>query len=154
MTGFINRMLGLFIAFVLLVFVPMLISICLSDLKMQRGTLNEVANLIEKVTDTGVLTDAWLKDFYTGMSSHGAKTDIKITRQELVVNPLNPDATGNFETYSTYTPNEDIMKWNQGDIIQVEVHYLSESGIQRVVYSILKMFIPENDFKLAGMVRN
>src|SRR5690606_36551025 len=114
MTDIINKIIGVLLAFTLLVGAPLIITSMSKDLTMSRSVLNEMTNLINKVTDNGRLSSQDLSDFYLGISSHGMTMDATIRRYMKVVNP-----DGNGGTYTTYMISDDLSTWNSGDIIKV-----------------------------------
>lgn len=133
-------------------FVVFNIFICVQDITNTRTLMNEVDNFIDKVTDTGVCTDKMLSDFYLGCSSCGVPVDVKVKRYEKVVNPVSKDTESG--TQLTYTINSDLTVFNQGDIVQVSLKFIGPTGLQRIVWSVLRIFQPQTDFDFAGLVRN
>jgi hypothetical protein len=148
MTDLFNKILGVLLAFVLLVGAPMAIDTMSRELTMKRSILNEMTNFIDKVTDSGRLTDADLADFYLGISSYGIAMDATISRYAKVVNP-----DGHNGTYTSYVYQEDIRTWNTGDIIQVKVQAIDYTAAQRLQHRILRLTPAKFEQTLAGMVR-
>lgn len=148
MTDIINKVLGVLIAFVLLAGGPLVINAMGKDLTMNRSVLNEMTNLIDKVTDNGRLSEADLSEFYINISSHGMAMDATISRYMKVVQP---DGSGGFTT--TYMLVDDNTTWNRGDIIKVRVQAIDYSGAQRLQNRLLRLNPPKFDQTLAGMVR-
>jgi hypothetical protein len=148
MTDLFSKILGIVLAFILLAFAPLTINALTSDLTMKRASINEVTNFINKVTDTGKISDAELADFYLGCTSHGATADIKIKRYVMVVNP---DGAGG--TYTSYVISEDISNWNKGDVIQITFKAIDWTGAQRILFQLIKIAQSKFEFTLAGKVR-
>jgi hypothetical protein len=145
----INKVIGVIIAFVILGAGPLINYSETKDTERSRNVLNEMANFINKVSDTGKLTDLELADFYLGVSSHGATMDAKVQRYVKVVNP---DGSGG--TYTSYTPTDSITKWNKGDMIKVTVTAIEYSGGEKLLQNILGISPAKFDNTLAGMIRN
>ena len=148
MTDFINKVIGVLLAFALLVGGPLIINTMSKDLTMNRSVLNEMTNLINKVTDNARLTEHDLSDFNLGISLHGVTMDAKVQRYMKVINP-----DGNGGTYSSYVLNENMDTWNEGDIIKVTVKAVDFSGAQRIQYRLLHFTPNKFEQTLAGMVR-
>lgn len=148
MNDFFTKLIGLFLAFFLLVIAPLTNNALAQDLTTKRAVLNEMTNFIDKVTDTRQISDLTLADFYLGCSSHGAVVDVKLDRYIKVVNP---DGSGG--TYTTYVLSDQITSWNRGDIIKVRVEAIDYTGAQRLMWYFLKLATPKLEFELSGMVR-
>ena len=148
MTDIFNKILGVLLAFVILVGGPLIIKSMGKDLTMNRSILNEMTNFIDKVTDNGRLSEADLEDFYLGISSYGMTMDATVKRYMKVVNP-----DGKQGTYTSYVLNDDLSKWNQGDIIKVTVKAVDYTGGQRLQNRILHLAPSKFEQTLAGMVR-
>ena len=149
MSDILSKILGIILAFVLLAFAPLTINMLTNDLASKRESINEVTNFIDFVTDKRSITDSELKDFYTGCASHGIACDVKIKRYEKVINPNN-----NMEgTSVSYILNDNIKKWNKGDIIQVSFKAVDQFGSQKILWQLFRLSQPDFEFTLAGKVR-
>ncbi len=148
MTDIFNKILGVFLAFILLAGAPLIIRTMGKDLTMERSVLNEMTNLIDKVTDSGLLTKQDLTDFYLGVSSHGVAMDATIQRYMKIVSP---DGAGG--TYASYVLSDDNRSWAKGDIIKVTVKAIDYTGAQRIQNRLLHITPLRFDQTLAGMVR-
>lgn len=148
MSDIFSKILGIVLAFILLVFAPLTINMLSNDLTMKRASINEVTNFIDRVTDTGRITEIELKDFYLGCASHGVSADVKIKRYEKVINPDNAGGT-----YVSYILSSDIYNWNRGDVLQVTFKAVDWTGAQRILWQLLRLSQPKFEFTLAGKVR-
>lgn len=148
MADFINKTIGVLLAFVLLVGAPLILNTMSKDLTMKRGILNEMTNLINKVTDSGKMTEQDVADFYLAVSSYGVTMDATIQRYIKVVNP---DGAGGI--YTSYVLSDDLSTWNKGDIIKVTVRAVDYTGAQRIQYRFLRFTPNKFEETLAGMVR-
>ncbi|QGQ98786.1 hypothetical protein EHS13_29880 [Paenibacillus psychroresistens] len=148
MTDIFNKILGVLLAFTLLAGGPLVINTMGKDLTMNRSVLNEMTNLINKVSDDARLSPIDLSDFYLGVSSYGITMDATVRRY---VKTVNPDGSGG--TYTSYVLTDDVSKWNEGDIIKVTVKAIDYTAAQRIQYRLLHLSPPKFDQTLAGMVR-
>ena len=148
MSDLFSKILGIILAFILLAFAPMTIQALSNDLTMKRASINEVTNFINKVTDSGKITDAELSDFYLGCASNGVVADVKVKRYRRIVNP---DGAGG--TVTTYVLSNDSKNYDQGDVIEVSFKAVDYTGAQRILWQLLKLAQPKFEFTLAGKVR-
>ena len=149
MYGFINKIVGLFLCFMMIVL--MLSTVVVTNyLQATRSVIAEVTNFVDEVTDTGVLTPDQLSDLYVACASYGIQTDVKVMRYVKVVNPYpeNPSST-----VRTYVANEDIHTWKQGDLIRVQVNSIGQSGMASLLYHLYSLSVSNLDFTLAGRIR-
>lgn len=155
----VNKLLGLFITFMIMAVGPLVLTARSLDLSMKRATYNEVSNFMDKVADSGQLSDKQLEDFYLAMSSHGATMDVDILRRTKVINP---DGKGG--TVTSYIPNDVILtetetddptikRWTKGDIIEVRFKAVSYTGSQRAVSSLTGISEPKFEDRLSKMIR-
>ncbi|THF73913.1 hypothetical protein [Cohnella fermenti] len=150
MTDIFNKILGVLLAFTLLAGAPLVINTMGKDLTMNRSVLNEMTNLIDKVTDKGTLTEDDMTDFYLGISSYGVTMDATVQRYIKVVNP---DGAGG--TYTTYMLSDQAVgsRWNKGDVIKVTVKAVDYTSSQRIQYRLLHLTPAKFDQTLSGMIR-
>lgn len=148
MNDFFSKLIGLFLAFFLLVIAPITNNSLAQDLTTKRAILNEMTNFVDKVTDSGYVSDQMLSDFYLGCSSHGAIVDVTVRR---FIKVVNPDGSGG--TYTTYVLSDQVKNWNRGDIVKVKVEAIGYSGAQKLTWYFMKLMTPKLEFELAGMVR-
>lgn len=149
MTGFPSKVIGLVIVFFMMVVGPTLRSIQMDSISQRRQLYNEVTNMLDRITDTGDITNEALEDFYLGVAAQGVPVDVKIERYVKVVNP---DGQGG--TYYTYTISDNINDWNKGDICKIKVKQIAETNAQKISYNLSKMYTKPIDFTFAGRVRN
>lgn len=124
-----------------------------SDITNRTVMLNDTVNFINRICDTGVCTDDMLQDYNLSMSSFGVPVDVKITRYETIVNPNSTtDVTAG--THVSLTPNSNTDIYNQGDTVQVEVHFLGRTPIQKLLWKVMRVFSMNVDFALSGVVRH
>lgn len=147
MTDIFNKILGVLLAFVILAGGPLIMNTMTKELTMKREVLNEMSQLINKVTDNGRLSDLDKSNFYFAIASHGEPLDARIRRYIKVVNP---DGAGG--THVTYMLTDNISTWEPGDIIQVQVQAVDYTGAERIEYMLLHLSPPKFEETLSGMV--
>jgi hypothetical protein len=150
MGDILGKLLGLILAFVLLVIAPLSLSVLVEELADRRSIINEVSNIIDEIADTRTLSNSQLADFYTGVSSYGPLVEVTIYRYIRTINP-DPEVAGG--TYTSYVLTENTKTWNQGDLCKVRVRAVGYTGAQRYVMSVFGVMLPEFEFTLAGRVR-
>ena len=79
MGDIINKIIGVILAFIILVFGPICLVTMTQDLSMQRGVMNAMTQLIDKTTSTGVISDKQLEEFYLDVAGYGYAIDTKIS---------------------------------------------------------------------------
>ena len=149
MYGFINKLLGVVMCFIMIVI--MLANVMVSDqIQARRSIVAEVTNFVDEVTDTGSLNKKHAADLYLACSAYGPVVDVQILRYVKVVNP---DPANPGSTYTTYVGSENIYMWNQGDILKVKVTEVGPTGFASFLYNVLGLTMAPVDFSLAGRIR-
>lgn len=136
---------------ILLVIMPMYYTGIIQWSRSSVQVLAYTRNVIDEVIDTRNLSQDTLDDFALNLSSLSEQYSYKITRKALIIEPV-PDKPG--ETYSVYTVTDDITKYNQGDLIIIDVEQIGTN----TSLNFVRMFIDvtaneQNDFRLVGRVR-
>jgi inner membrane protein involved in colicin E2 resistance len=147
-----GKLIGLILAFILLLLVPLSIVVLMEEVADRRSIINEVSNIIDEIADTRTLTDAQIADFYAGVSSYGPLVDVTIYRYIRTINP-DGSTTDPDDTYTSYVISENLDNWFQGDICKVRVRAIGYTGAQRYIMGTFGIMLPEFDFTLAGRVR-
>lgn len=146
---FLNKIIGILIAVALLVIGPLTTLMSVKVLAVERGCLNDMEALIDKVSDTGNLTANELADFKLAIASHGIVADIKIERY---ITLIVPDGAGG--TKRVLQLHDDISSYNRGDYISVTVKAVDMSGTQKLLYRLTSFLVPPFNRTLTGRVRN
>ena len=118
------------------------------DARMSRGVLNEMANFIDIVVDSGYISEARLRDFHLAIASYGILANIQIERYSRV---LNPAPGGTVQEVYIQTPN--IEYFERGDLVSVRINAIEYTTAQRLMGQFLRFSSPSFDESLAGMVR-
>lgn len=149
MNGFISKILGVVMCFVMIVM--MLANVMVSDqVQARRSIVADVTNFIDEITDTGVLDEKHLADLYLACSTYGPVVDVQVLRYVRVVNP-DPKNPG--DTYTTYVGSDNIYQWNKGDLIKVKVTEVGPTGLASFLYNVFGLTMAPVDFSLAGRIR-
>lgn len=149
MYGIVNKILGILLAFVLLLI--MLANVMVADqLQARRSIVSEVTVFIDEVTDTGTLTEKQYQDLMMACNAYGPICNVEVQRYVRIVNPL-PGHPG--ETYTTYALTNDIWHWNQGDLCKVVVDEAGYTGMSYFLYTTIGLVMQRVDFQLTGRVR-
>lgn len=146
-----NGAVSKFIGIVLIFFMALAMfghAILSEQVLMRRSIVAEVTNLIDEVTDTGVLDDTRIADFYLGCASYGPLVDVEIIRYVRIINPKPGGGT-----YVSYVVSDDITNWSEGDLIKVVVNEIGPTNFASFLYNICSLSLSPIDFSLAGRVR-
>jgi hypothetical protein len=122
--------------------------------KAQQQVLNETQIFLDKVADTGQLTQADLDDFTLGLQSY-LPVAYSVTKEERQVNPDPASTTPVKETYTSWVAcdKDDIYDYSTGDIVTVEVRQTSDTLYQVLATKVFRQYVGNVDFKLSRMVR-
>ena len=149
MSDFINKVITIALIFILLVMAPLLISYKTDEMIAKRQILNDVANFIDMVKDTGSLSQDNLDKLYIECNSYGIAVDVKVKR--LIRTEIAKDGESKTVYYSV-DKVEELESMNKGDIIKVTVEEIGISTARRLAYNILKLDEGKFEFSLAGTV--
>ena len=149
MSDFINKVITIALIFILLVMAPLLISYKTDEMMAKRQILNDVANFIDMVKDTGSLNQDNLDRLYIDCNSYGIAVDVKVKR--LIRTEITKDGESKTVYYSV-DKVEELESMNKGDIIKVTVEEIGISTARRLAYNILKLDEGKFEFSLAGTV--
>lgn len=158
MTDTISKVIGIILAFALLVIVPMTISRMTEDMAAKRLALNEVEAFIDKVTDKASISAYDMDDLLIGVNSHGSAFDVTVTRYVLIA--VRDSASGTVKTI--YVAADDdinslsgggIVYLEQGDAVQVRVEGIGITKGQSLIRAFLSVSEEPFKFSLSGTVR-
>ena len=121
--------------------------------RAQEEILNEVQLFLDKVADTHEITELDLEDFTLAMAGTSVPVTFEITKEKRQVNP-NPAASGDEKpTHTTWVTDDDIYRYDDGDLIFVEIKQVGENFYQSFASRALGMYTPKVEFRLGRMVR-
>lgn len=109
-------------------------------------------NFVDSVIDTRGISEDALADFNLSLASCQSSYTYKIYHEEIVTNP-DPTADDPNATRTTWVYTDDLINWNTGDFVTVEVKQVSENFFQRIASTMLSMVFGNKDCTLSGMVR-
>ena len=145
--GVIEKVMGVILAFFILVMGPLVNSALSNDITMKRDAINDTNNLLDKVLNTGALSAQQLGDYQLALASHGGILDATVQRYQKIINP---DGKGG--TYVAYQLTTNINQWNDGDMCKISVEAVDYTGGQKILWSVLKLVEPQFKFSLGGTV--
>jgi len=149
-TSVVGLVLCVFVVLMGVVVLPMYGMAVHQHLKSETEMMSEVAEFIDEVRDTRVLTDDMIADFNLALAAKTNNYTATITRRIKVTNPdpLNPG-----EVRSTYMVTDNISTWEQGDIIIVEVESFGQTPFSVITSRLMGLNVGNSEFRLAGRVR-
>jgi hypothetical protein len=161
----VSKVIGIVIAFIMLVIAPTVIMRVTDDAATKRLVLNSMNVFIDKVTDKGSITKQDLDTLFAEVNSHGIPFDVQVFKYEkmsvpdaytrystVYVNKYGPVVLFNINPTVPYT-NESVEFLKVGDVIQVRVNAMTPSQGQLLAFTWLKQSEPLFEFTLAGSVR-
>ncbi len=153
----LSKIIGIFLAFVLLVAVPLTINTVTDDATAKRLALNEVEAFLDKVSDKASVNGADIDDLLVGINSYGCAFDAHIYRYKPLISK---DANGNVSTaYVLSDDNFDALSENSsvefeiGDSIQVRVESIGITWGEQLINSIAGIPATEYKFTMSARVR-
>lgn len=148
MHGFLSRIVGLILAFLMLIIAPLINAYGVQEMEDKVELLNDVSEFLDKQTDKGGITDEDMDQFYVNIQSHGMILDVKVDR---LVKTATESGDGTIHT--TYIAADDNSILNKHDILKVKITEKSSTPYKRLLNVILR--IDDNPYKLemAKMVK-
>lgn len=151
MSDFINKIITVVLAFVMLVMAPLLISYKSDNMLARRSIMNEVELFIDKVQDNVNVTEEDLDNLYLSCNSYGLNVDVTV-RRLIAAAVYDEDADVAQTNYFAVDDMESLTNMNAGDILQVTVKEVSISASRKATYTILGIDEGNLEFTLAGVV--
>lgn len=158
MADTISKVIGVLLAFALLVIAPLTITRMTEDMAAKRLILNEVTQFIDKVTDKGSVSASDMDDLMIGVNSYGGTFNVMVTRYIPVA--VRDNVSGAVKT--TYVVSDDninslsgsgMVYLEPGDAVQVRVEGISLTKGQSFIRAVLRVYERQFEFTLAGIVR-
>jgi len=148
MHGFLSRIVGLILAFLMLIIAPLINAYGVQEMENKVELLNDVSEFLDKQTDKGGITDEDMDQFYVNIQSHGMILDVKVDR---LVKTATESGDGTIHT--TYIAADDNTILNKHDILKVKITEKSSTPYKRLLNVVLRM--DDNPYKLemAKMVK-
>lgn len=143
-----GKLIGLLLAFLLLVIVPFTNLAVEDEIIDRRAIVMDTTNFIDQVVDSRQLTDTELREFNSQLASYGVTVDYEITRYCLSVNNGGGDTT-----YSTYYPDANIHEWKTGDRISVHIWTTGYGGPQALAHALTGIYASKLDKTFVARIR-
>lgn len=149
MSDFINKVVSIALAFVMLVLAPLQLSYKVDESIAKREILSEVSLFIDKAKDTLSITEEDLNKLYVACNSSGMAVDVKVKR--LIRSDISKE--GRIETvYYAVDDFKDLELMNAGDVVKVTVSEIGISTARRLTHTLLKIDDGKFEFSLARTV--
>lgn len=148
MSDFINKVVTIILAFVMLVLAPINISYMMTELTSQRVVLNEVTQFLDKVSDKGSATQEDLDNLYLGIAASGGFFDVEVVRF-IRVSSLDE----NNAPKTLYFSSNQLSALSSGDIVRVTVREVGISPAKRLTWALLRVDRGKFEFSLAASIR-
>lgn len=172
MSSFLSKIIGGLLAVVLLVFIPLVSSACISNLRTERLSWNYLELYTDIISDKGSIQEADYKTFMNNMAATGLAWDIEIEVQQVWATPLN-DVSGGDKVSTSYTT---VYVWNSGkgnivtdnanwvstdskrikagDIVTVTCRPINKTFAQSLVKTLSGMDMSATKITSSKMIRN
>lgn len=148
MHGFLSRVVGIILAFLMLVVAPLLNTYGTQEMENRMETLNDVSEFLDKVTDKGEISEDDLNEFYLAAESHGMTLDVKVERLVKTATLLDDGTVS-----TAYIVAEDYSNLNVGDIVKVELKELSTTPYKKLLNTFLRIEKRTYELDMAKMVK-
>lgn len=143
MSNYINTVIAICLAFVLLVIAP-LTFVSISEYDTGKRLMhNDTVTFLDTVQDKAYITGQDVSDYALKVNSHGLSVDVKLTAYTLAASK---DADGNPITLKVMKYNDfdsmdknDTRLLNKGDLVTVEINEVGISSIRRLMYKVLNL---------------
>ena len=148
MHGFLSRIVGLILAFVMLIICPLINAYGVQEMEDRVELLNDVSEFLDKQTDKGGITDEDMDQFYVNVQSHGMILNVKVDR-------LVKTATtaGDRTIHTTYIAADDNTVLNKHDILRVKLTEQSSTPYKRLLAVFLRIDDDPYKLEMAKMVK-
>ena len=152
MTDMIPKIIGVLLAFALLVIAPLTIRAMTEDMAGQRLILNEASQFIDRVTDKGSVTARDMDDLYFAVNIHGGAFDAVVVRYIRVAVPISAGISDSVYIAKDVFDSTALTLY-PGDVVQVRVHAVTKTNAQGLLRRLMRVYEPDLEFELAGTVR-
>lgn len=172
MSSFLSKMIGGLLTVILLVFIPLLSSACISNLRTERLSWNYLELYTDIIADKGSLQEEDYKTFTNNLSSTGVAWDIEIEVQQVWALPDTVGSTttdvntgytvvyawnsskGNNMSHSSNYVNSSNKHIKAGDIIKVTCRPINKTFSQALVGTLSGMDMQSHVVTSSKMIRN
>lgn len=148
MHGFLSKLVGLILAFFILIVGPLINAYGTQEMENRVELLNTVCEFMDKQTDKGMITKEDMNQFYIDVESHGMILDVTVDRLVKTATKL-----GDGTIHTTYIAADDNSVLNQHDILQVKLKEVSSTPYKRLLNAFLKIDDNAYELDMAKMVK-
>lgn len=148
MHGFLSRVIGLILAFLLLIVAPLLNTYGTQEMENRMETLNDVSEFLDRVTDKGEISEDDLNEFYLAVQSHGMTLDVKVERLVKTATLLDDGTVS-----TTYIVADNCHDLNVSDIVKVELEEVSTTPYKKLLNTFLRIEDRAYKLDMAKMVK-
>lgn len=148
MEGFLSRLLGILLAFLMLIVAPLINVYGIQEMEERIEILNDTTEFLDKSTDKGQITEEDLNEFYLKVESHGMTLDVQVSRLVKVAT-LGPDGKVN----TTYIAADNMENLNVKDIVHVELKEISTTPYKKLLNMFLNISQEQYQLDMAKMVK-
>ena len=160
-----GKFLGLLLAFFLCVIAPLVNIVTQQDMLTRRQIVTEMSNFIDEVIDSRAYYPTMRKELITRLNSYGVTVTFKVIKEQrsvdasVVSSSSGLDAVeGSADVSFVTVPLEDlgendVIHFETGDRVGIEVMSMSYSGIQYIVHELAGVFLPKFEYRLYARVR-
>lgn len=145
-----GKVIGLFIAFFLVVVAPFVVTVTTSEMLNRRAAYMTMCEFVDSVVDSRQITDAELKEFNSKIQTYGMTMDYSITRE---IRSVDPDPLSTDGYIRTYIPTSENKVYNQGDHIVLRVRAIGYSTSSGLAHSLIGMFVDDFDETVVARIR-
>lgn len=173
MVSFISRVIGVVLALALLIGIPLVSEVSISNLRSERMSWNYLELYTDIVADKGLITQEDFDNFQTNMSVVPVLYNTVITVERLDYQPVSDSSSTTSSGYvvvykwdgeedtavtkgnvGSISADATSVKLKAGDIVTIEMTPLNVSSGQRVVKSVTGINSSNHLISTSRMVRN
>ena len=144
-----GKLIGLAIAFALLVGAPFVCATVESEMLDRRHVVIDVCNFIDEVVDSRQITDSMIDELNVNLASYGMQVNYEVVRYARNVDS-DPLKSGGY--YVSYVPVND-WDFEKGDKISVHVWVTGYSTAEGLSHKISGMYVKQFDETFTARVR-
>ena len=157
MSHYINTVISICLAFILLVVAPLtFVSISQYDTG-KRLIHNDTVTFLDTIQDKAYVTGQDISDFALKINSHGMVVNLRMNAYTLAGSQ---DEAGNpitlkiakYTDFETLNSSESRL-FNRGDLVTVEIEEVGISSVRRLMYNILNLDIGPFDYTMSTVVQ-
>jgi len=158
--SFPAKIIGVFLAFILMVFAPIITVTLVDDIKIERRTWNYLTDFTDIASDKGVLTENDYTEFVTKLGATTVDYEVLISVQHKLVLPgqnageytVRYTTSGLWKSAAGGVTGDFYME--AGDNLQVILRPLTSTAGDKILQAFLK-FSPSNvEYSYSANVRN